>query len=692
VTASSHHAKGGITMPTALALSGGGSRGAFELGAVRYLYGKGLRPDIICGTSAGAINGAKLAEGEGGAGQGLPSLERFWLDLRVNTDMWREEPWLNEIPAQYKSVFTTGQLPAIASPEATASAWGDLSELYKAIWMLTKGGALLEDIGKVADKLLGARALYNLGPIAEKLTGDPATGRPPGLDPAKVKAWAAGGRKLRLATVSLETGRVRYVTETGAMVEADGKTPVTMLIAACGDLERKVSALQGSVRRLQDELRHAAPGEKPALLEQIRALNADLAALKGQLEACRRSATPVPVTVGLASAVLASSSIPGIFPPVQMGGENYVDGGIRELLPIKAALDLGGDTVYAVEGSASGVKPRGSYESANVFEIVQRALVDIVIDEVGQGERAPIGGFGGRTVHLIEPSFDLYDVTDIIPGLIRVAIDYGWMRAADVVDVAADRREDARRLSDALARLRAEAFAAEVLALAPELDAAARENHLRRAGDYKRQLKPLLDERRSKGYPVPDHAERYFTHWEWHPEHPDTPFPATTIPFGYVDEVSANGAGVRVRGWTIDPNTKSPIDVHVYVDGAMTASATAGGSRPDVAAAHPGYGDAHGFDLAVPVGGGRHNVCVYAINQGEGATNPQLGCRTVLVADSRCAELRTSITRLTAQIKRLQAQLKSAAGAEKAQILADIRESQAALTRARAESTKLGCQ
>ncbi len=45
----------------ALVLSGGGNRGPLELGAVRVLLESGFKPDLIVGTSAGAINGALLA-------------------------------------------------------------------------------------------------------------------------------------------------------------------------------------------------------------------------------------------------------------------------------------------------------------------------------------------------------------------------------------------------------------------------------------------------------------------------------------------------------------------------------------------------------------------------------------------------------------------------------------------------------
>lgn len=50
-------------MKTAFVLSGGGALGAFEAGAIRALAAQGIEPDIIAGTSAGALNAAGLAIG-----------------------------------------------------------------------------------------------------------------------------------------------------------------------------------------------------------------------------------------------------------------------------------------------------------------------------------------------------------------------------------------------------------------------------------------------------------------------------------------------------------------------------------------------------------------------------------------------------------------------------------------------------
>ncbi len=46
---------------TGLVLSGGGTRGFAHLGVISALYEKGIKPDVISGTSAGAIVGAFIA-------------------------------------------------------------------------------------------------------------------------------------------------------------------------------------------------------------------------------------------------------------------------------------------------------------------------------------------------------------------------------------------------------------------------------------------------------------------------------------------------------------------------------------------------------------------------------------------------------------------------------------------------------
>ena len=61
----------------AFVLSGGGSRGALQVGALQVLLEAGIKPDMVVGSSVGAINGAALAVSPDAVG--IDQLERFWL-------------------------------------------------------------------------------------------------------------------------------------------------------------------------------------------------------------------------------------------------------------------------------------------------------------------------------------------------------------------------------------------------------------------------------------------------------------------------------------------------------------------------------------------------------------------------------------------------------------------------------------
>jgi NTE family protein len=65
--------------PVAFVLSGGGNLGALQIGMLRALVERGIRPDLILGCSVGAINGAALAEDPTVAGVGR--LERLWREI-----------------------------------------------------------------------------------------------------------------------------------------------------------------------------------------------------------------------------------------------------------------------------------------------------------------------------------------------------------------------------------------------------------------------------------------------------------------------------------------------------------------------------------------------------------------------------------------------------------------------------------
>jgi len=68
-------------MVTAFVLSGGGSLGAVQVGMLQALAARGVQPDILVGTSAGALNAAFVG-GHGTSADALAELADVWSRLR----------------------------------------------------------------------------------------------------------------------------------------------------------------------------------------------------------------------------------------------------------------------------------------------------------------------------------------------------------------------------------------------------------------------------------------------------------------------------------------------------------------------------------------------------------------------------------------------------------------------------------
>lgn len=66
-------------MTTAFVLWGGGSLGAAQVGMLRSLVAAGVRPDVVVGSSVGAINGVSYAAAPDE--EGVEALARVWLQL-----------------------------------------------------------------------------------------------------------------------------------------------------------------------------------------------------------------------------------------------------------------------------------------------------------------------------------------------------------------------------------------------------------------------------------------------------------------------------------------------------------------------------------------------------------------------------------------------------------------------------------
>ena len=90
-------------------------------------------------------------------------------------------------------------------------------------------------------------------------------------------------------------------------------------------------------------------------------------------------------TGDVAQAVMASTSIPGIFHPVEINGRMLVDGGVIENLPVETVKDMGADMVIAVNLTTSLKKPK------NIVDILVNVLhIAILHNKVEQYDDADV--------------------------------------------------------------------------------------------------------------------------------------------------------------------------------------------------------------------------------------------------------------------------------------------------------------
>ncbi len=360
---------------TAFVLSGGGAKGAFSAGALRYLLQEQkVFPDVITGTSAGSICAAVIAQAR--------SADEFFSMAAVLCDdivrmsvpgaAFVPQPWLAGLEGtplgdDILSVLRgktrptippdpsldTDPLADVATPEFTLrQGWDDLRSL---VTHVAKNRHALKDFPTHNQSLL------LIDPMADAFTGEsPGTGP----SPIDQKLIAAPGLTLRIPVTALGAGCTRYVTESGALVERDGSTPA-----------------------------------------------------------------PDSPTPGVIEAVLASSSVPGVFAPRAIGDDVYVDGGVLENIPMPAALSVGAQECYVILADPLACPPPPmDYGTADLLDVVVRAESTVAFYD--QQRRDLVGAREhGVSVHLIDPTVTVVSSFETEAGLLTIDMDYGWLRA-----------------------------------------------------------------------------------------------------------------------------------------------------------------------------------------------------------------------------------------------------------------------
>lgn len=375
-----------------LVISGGGSRASFQLGALRYLYDtQRIRPSVITGTSVGAILAAHLAQYDDYDGQrrALATVERIGQNLRETSDLLTPLPWYAELAELMPALQRSVEERRPVEPRTIT----------------------LPALGSVWQRRVAAEASSAAHASGRRITL-PSWDASPVLDTLSL-LWTVGKSGTDLELLVRGAQRARSLFTPGPIVDQ-------LLDPQVLDVDR--------LARSGTQLRIAVVGLESGELRYV----------TGDGTLMDRENVPVPGVgpVPMVEAIRASCAIPGIFPPVRLGEEHYVDGGTRENAPVEIAVThLGVDRCYAVLSSAKGLTPETSYADKDMLAIVLRATAGIMADEVQVDDVARLRA-GGVTI--IAPEVNLHDELTIEPGLLQIASDYGYLRAGEVCEAASE--------------------------------------------------------------------------------------------------------------------------------------------------------------------------------------------------------------------------------------------------------------
>jgi predicted acylesterase/phospholipase RssA len=461
--------------PTAFVLAGGGTKGSFEVGVLQYLVGvAGIAPDIITATSAGAIAATVLAQA-----RTLPEfmarvneIEDDVLAFTQTEHVFGKQAWLGALDGtalgrEIHQEITEGTRPpfpltpstVLAGDEVVPAASSDRKGRRQARRNRRKRQRHLARLVTGAGLRLPRVRRHLRSSGSAVLNLDPLAdalryGSDYGVQAVTPALISRPGLQLRLAVTALRAGVLRYVTEDGTLVESDARTPAP----------------------------DAAAGP-----------------------------------VDLVDGAIASASVPMVFPPHPMADDDYVDGGVIEIVPVSAAAALGATRIIAVVAVPLRLpRDERDYASAPAGYIGLRSMGMIGVAE-RQISNLEVHLPEGTTLTTIDPVVDVVGLFEVEPGLLRINKDYGWLRAADVVaEGDRDIRSDMADGTHAIVEARREAWRLEEALWAESRDDPSEAGTLALVREQKERVRELIDRRKQLGYPVPDGCESWWLEYEVH--------------------------------------------------------------------------------------------------------------------------------------------------------------------------------
>lgn len=350
-------------------LSGGGAKGAFQVGAVRCLRDVAqLSPAIVACASAGALNGLKVAENRSAS---IGELEGLWDQMTFPQDLAIPRPWARTLGRQALTVMTTSGGGGLGfafieflrdnAVDAALTAAGVPSALLILMDAQKYVGIMIEiaSAGIALNQMFSSPSIFDFAPVEARIDSN--------FTAANVSNVANSGVKLRIATVELESGELVVWDERG--------------------------------RRLGDSTGTTI----------------------GIIEAAKASAS-IPVAFPARS----------VSDPATGYAATLIDGGTRANIPFDLAAAEDPDVILTVLASkqragAVGTPPGGW----RMIDVAQRSP-HIVLDQL-TGRMPPASLSREIDRITVEPRLEVYTTLAVDPGLIRIYRDYGYMCAFDEV-------------------------------------------------------------------------------------------------------------------------------------------------------------------------------------------------------------------------------------------------------------------
>ncbi len=112
--------------------------------------------------------------------------------------------------------------------------------------------------------------------------------------------------------------------------------------------------------------------------------------------------------VALVDAVYASAALPVVFPPAEVGGRMFIDGGALDMLPLGKAAEMGATRIIAIDVGAGPQADARAVMGGGLVAVHQRVFSIMA----GQNRRESVRNWTGVPLTYVQPDFNETDGFD----------------------------------------------------------------------------------------------------------------------------------------------------------------------------------------------------------------------------------------------------------------------------------------